>query len=876
MRPVEGTILTVVRAIAEAVEALDGAVARRAARARRTRPRATRSRARPICCRCCARPASSTRAARASRCCSTRCSKWSTAGRSPSPSSSTTPAAVAAHLAGRRRVGPALRGHVPPRRARRRRSPAFREAWAAIGDSIVVVGGDGIWNCHVHTNDIGAAVEAGIDAGRPALDPRHRPDRAGRRGAVGARGRGRRRPRRGAAVETAPSPPRSSRSASATACAACSRASACSSVVAGGQSMNPSTAQILEAVEACAADCVIVLPEQQEHRAGRAARSTRSPRSTSRSCATTSVPEALAALVEYDPNAELAENEATMTSARERVRTGEVTQAVRDTRRSTSAQIREGDWIALSRDGIVATTRVAGRRGVRAARQARRRRQRDRHGARRLPTRAAKDTERIREHIEVDVPAPRGRVPRRRPAALPVPRRRGVARHAVPAGDPPLTLRGPARDRPGAAEGRRPRARGAARRHGPAHRARPAAALPAPLDRPHEARRHRRARGRRGGDGVRRGALGPRPPHAQRPGARRGRDPRRHVAAQRHVLQPGVAREAARGRHRGVALRQARRVPRQAPDDEPGRRRARPGRRRRRQDRRDRARLPAVGQGRGVHLAAAHAGVGEALREVRARAASPTRSTRRCSTATTSSTATLAMRAIHRPDSMAEHARGREAPDVRRVPAHAGRASSRASARSRPRSRGSATTVDGPLVDAFLAQLPFALTGDQQRAIAEITHDMAGAAPMHRLLQGDVGSGKTVVALAALLVAVQGGYQGAFMAPTEVLAEQHYLGSVKMLEGLTVRRRGLAARRPAGARRAAHQPHDRGRAPAHRDGPRRQRGRHPRRHARVALRRRRVHQARPRGDRRAAPLRRRAARAPQGEGRRPTSCPTCS
>ena len=82
---------------------------------------------------------------------------------------------------------------------------------------------------------------------------------------------------------------------------------------------------------------------------------------------------------------------------------------------------------------------------------------------------------------------------------------------------------------------------------------------------------------------------------------------RRHVAAQRHVLQPGVAREAARGRHRSVVLRQARRVPRQAPDDEPGRRRARPGRRRRRQDRRDRSRLPAVGQGRGVHLAAARA-----------------------------------------------------------------------------------------------------------------------------------------------------------------------------------------------------------------------------------------------------------------------------
>ena len=68
---------------------------------------------------------------------------------------------------------------------------------------------------------------------------------------------------------------------------------------------------------------------------------------------------------------------------------------------------------------------------------------------------------------------------------------------------------------------------------------------------------------------------------------------------------------------------------------------------------------------------------------------------------------------------------------------------------------------------------------------------------MHRLLQGDVGSGKTVVALAALLVAVQGGYQGAFMAPTEVLAEQHYLGSLRLLEGLSVPAEGsLLADRP--------------------------------------------------------------------------------
>jgi len=105
--------------------------------------------------------------------------------------------------------------------------------------------------------------------------------------------------------------------------------------------------------------------------------------------------------------------------------------------------------------------------------------------------------------------------------------------------------------------------------------------------------------------------------------------------------------------------------------------------------------------------------------------------------------------------------------------------------------------LDGPLVEQFVAGLPFPLTGDQQRTIAEIAHDMASPAPMHRLLQGDVGSGKTVVALSALLMAVQGGYQGAFMAPTEVLAEQHYLGSLRLLDGLTVAAPGtLMGERP--------------------------------------------------------------------------------
>jgi len=81
--------------------------------------------------------------------------------------------------------------------------------------------------------------------------------------------------------------------------------------------------------------------------------------------------------------------------------------------------------------------------------------------------------------------------------------------------------------------------------------------------------------------------------------------------------------------------------------------------------------------------------------------------------------------------------------------------------------------VADTLVARFLARLPYELTKAQRRALAVIVADMAGPFPMHRLLQGDVGSGKTVVALAALLAAVQSGHQGALMVPTEVLAEQH-------------------------------------------------------------------------------------------------------
>jgi ATP-dependent DNA helicase RecG len=99
-------------------------------------------------------------------------------------------------------------------------------------------------------------------------------------------------------------------------------------------------------------------------------------------------------------------------------------------------------------------------------------------------------------------------------------------------------------------------------------------------------------------------------------------------------------------------------------------------------------------------------------------------------------------------------------------------------------SRGFTHTMDGPLVDAFRSRLPFALTDDQEAAIADIASDLAAPHPMHRLLQGDVGSGKTVVAVATLLAAVQGGHQGAFMAPTEVLAEQHAQGIRTLLDGV--------------------------------------------------------------------------------------------
>ena len=148
--------------------------------------------------------------------------------------------------------------------------PAFRDAWASIGDSIVVVGGDGIWNCHVHTNDIGAAVEAGIDAGRPHqirvtdLFEQVEEERWVREAEVVA-------DLNAAAASWSPVTTAVVAVGVGDGVRRLLTSLGVQRVVAGGQSMNPSTAQILEAVEACTADSVVVLPNNKNIVAGRQA-----------------------------------------------------------------------------------------------------------------------------------------------------------------------------------------------------------------------------------------------------------------------------------------------------------------------------------------------------------------------------------------------------------------------------------------------------------------------------------------------------------------------------------------------------------------------------------------------------------------------------
>ena len=92
-----------------------------------------------------------------------------------------------------------------------------------------------------------------------------------------------------------------------------------------------------------------------------------------------------------------------------------------------------------------------------------------------------------------------------------------------------------------------------------------------------------------------------------------------------------------------------------------------------------------------------------------------------------------------------------------------------------------------PLVNKIKSELPFTLTGAQERTLTDIFTDLKKSHPMHRLVQGDVGSGKTLVGLLACVHAIENGYQSAFMAPTEILAEQHYKTACKLLNPLGIK-----------------------------------------------------------------------------------------
>ncbi len=354
MRPVEGTILTVVRASAEAVEAIAG----------NPTLDALLEHAYAAACEAVERTPDLLPALRDAGVVDAGGKGFTlllaallevVSGKAiPEPEIVTAPAIVTAHLAGDELSS--LRYEVMYLlEAPDETMPAFRDTWSAIGDSIVVVGGDGLYNCHIHTNDIGGAVEAGIDAGRPRkiritdLIEQVEEERWVREAdvladldefsdqevvttavvAVGV-GLGIRRLLTSLGVQH---------------------------VVAGGQSMNPSTAQILEAVETCKADAVIVLPNNKNIVAVAKQVDALSEKHVA-VVATHSVPDALAVLVEYDPNASVEDNEASMLEALGRVRTGEVTQAVRDAS-VDGEQVRGGDWLALSRDGVVAAVSSA-------------------------------------------------------------------------------------------------------------------------------------------------------------------------------------------------------------------------------------------------------------------------------------------------------------------------------------------------------------------------------------------------------------------------------------------------------------------------------------------------------------------------------------
>ena len=231
----------------------------------------------------------------------------------------------------------------------------FKQAWGSIGDSIVVVGGEGLYNCHIHTNDIGAAIEAPLLlGGRPKqirvtdLFEEVAEEHAAREAELGAPVQSR---------NTSPSLP-------PVTCAVVAVASGdglaelfgqlgVHGVISGGQTSNPSTAELLTAVEHMNARQVIILPNNKNIIPVAEQVNALTTKDV-RVVPTCSMPEALAALVSYDPMAGAESNAAAMTSAAQSMTTGEVTQAVRDTN-TDAGHVTTGDFIGIVRgDGIVA------------------------------------------------------------------------------------------------------------------------------------------------------------------------------------------------------------------------------------------------------------------------------------------------------------------------------------------------------------------------------------------------------------------------------------------------------------------------------------------------------------------------------------------
>src|SRR3984957_6127883 len=231
---------------------------------------------------------------------------------------------------------------------------AFKEVWAGIGDSIVVVGGDGLWNCHIHTNDIGAAIEAGVDTGRPHrirvsdLDEQVEEERWVRE-SVGA-------PGAGPSTEDAGPAPKTSVVAvvSGDGIGRIFRSLGVHHLVVGGQTMNPATADLVKAVESIGSDQVVILPNNKNIRPVADQVDALSAK-TVRVVATGSIVEGFAALLAYDPAAGADANVASMSESAGRVVPAEVTRAVRDTV-SDAGEVHEGDFIGISRDGVVAVS----------------------------------------------------------------------------------------------------------------------------------------------------------------------------------------------------------------------------------------------------------------------------------------------------------------------------------------------------------------------------------------------------------------------------------------------------------------------------------------------------------------------------------------